>query len=647
MTSVNILLVDDRPENLMALEAVLSNPEYHLVKAGSGEEALKHLLREDFAVILLDVQMPGLDGFETAMLIKKREKSQEIPILFITALHQEEMHSKRGYEIGGVDYIFKPFDPNALRSKIAVFVNLYRKGAQIQKRAEEFLDAELRKRERRLAELEVETQARFELLAEAIPQIVFTAAGNGQIEYFNQRWYDFTGISPSSSHGLGWQSALHPEDVRRTQESWAEVARTSQPSFEIEHRFRNRKGDVHWHLTRASALRNSEGVTVKWFGTSTDIEEQKQTERELKRSQDRLQVAMDAAFMATWEWDHGSDKIVRSENFDRLFGLVQPLPKSDWADFRQRIHSEDREAVDAWMIEAYQQSASYSAEFRVLWPDDSQHWLAARGRARINEHNQVVGLAGAVIDIDILKKTESQLQNAVQAREEILAVVSHDLKNPLGAIQLNAQMAQRLSPTERVERLERHLERIVSSAERAIRLIHDLLDLAQIESGHLPILPETTDLAELVRRETEYLDPVAALKGLKLTALVPAAGLTVQCDPKRMLQVLSNLIGNAIKFTPPGGEIEVSVCEGPEEIRLVVRDTGPGIDRAHSLRLFDRYWQARQQKGSSPTTGTGLGLYIAKGIVEGHGGRIQVQSELGSGAVFEVLLPRRRQESVA
>ena len=132
---VHILIVDDRPENLMALEAVLTHSQCRIVKALSGEVALKCLLREEFALILLDVQMPGIDGFETAMLIKKREKHQEIPILFITASHKDELFSKRGYEVGGVDYIYKPFDSNSLRAKVAVFVSLYRKSKEADERA--------------------------------------------------------------------------------------------------------------------------------------------------------------------------------------------------------------------------------------------------------------------------------------------------------------------------------------------------------------------------------------------------------------------------------------------------------------------------------------------------------------------------------
>jgi len=132
----NILLVDDRAENLLALEAILSSLDQTLVRATSGEEALKALLADDFAVILLDVQMPGMDGFETASHIKRRERTRDIPIIFLTAINREPQHAFRGYSAGAVDYLAKPFDPWVLRAKVSVFVELYLKNRQLREQAE-------------------------------------------------------------------------------------------------------------------------------------------------------------------------------------------------------------------------------------------------------------------------------------------------------------------------------------------------------------------------------------------------------------------------------------------------------------------------------------------------------------------------------
>ncbi|CAN5773750.1 hybrid sensor histidine kinase/response regulator [soil metagenome] len=157
---VNILIVDDRPENLLALEAILEPLGENLVRAHSGEQALRELLVHDFAVILLDVQMPGMNGLETAQYIKAREKSKSIPILFLTAINKEESYVFKAYEVGAVDYLFKPFDPEILRSKVAVFVDLWRKQEQIQKQEERIRDSEKRELELQHRTTLLETEAR-------------------------------------------------------------------------------------------------------------------------------------------------------------------------------------------------------------------------------------------------------------------------------------------------------------------------------------------------------------------------------------------------------------------------------------------------------------------------------------------------------
>ena len=179
-----ILLVDDRPENLLALEAILEPLGQELLYAHSGEDALRRLLHEDAAVILLDVQMPILDGFETAALIKQRERTRHIPIIFVTAISKDDEHVFRGYETGAVDYVFKPFNPDILRSKVAVFIELNEKTEQLQRQTELLKDQEL-------AEVRRESEERYRFLAEAQPDQIWTALPNGALDYVNQRALDY------------------------------------------------------------------------------------------------------------------------------------------------------------------------------------------------------------------------------------------------------------------------------------------------------------------------------------------------------------------------------------------------------------------------------------------------------------------------
>jgi len=214
--------------------------------------------------------MPGLDGFDTAELIKRRDRSKAIPIIFLTAISKDERHVFRGYSTGAVDYLFKPFDPQVLRSKVAVFVELNRKTAEL-KRQGELL------RERDVAQERRVSEDRYRQLADAMPQIVWAADRNGRATYYNRRWYEYTGQSVEDADESGWRLAVHPEDLP------AAVARrdatlASGEVFETEYRFRAADGTYRWHLGRAVPIRGASGEIDFWIGTATDIHDHKRTQ---------------------------------------------------------------------------------------------------------------------------------------------------------------------------------------------------------------------------------------------------------------------------------------------------------------------------------------------------------------------------------
>jgi PAS domain S-box-containing protein len=266
----NILLVDDRPENLLALEAILEPLDQNLLYAHSGEEALRQLLQHEIAVILLDVQMPVLDGFETAMLIKQRERTKHIPIIFVTAISKDDDQVFRGYSAGAVDYVFKPFSPDVLRSKVAVFIELHEKTEQLRQQAELL-------KEQELAELRRESEERYRFLAEAQPDQIWTAMPNGELDYVNQRVLDYFDTSFSERVAQGWAGVIHPDDLPHTLQRWEQALDTGSP-YENELRLRRADDSYRWHLTRAVPMRDRRGEIVKWFGSNTDIDDRKSAE---------------------------------------------------------------------------------------------------------------------------------------------------------------------------------------------------------------------------------------------------------------------------------------------------------------------------------------------------------------------------------
>ncbi len=235
-------------------------------------------------------------------------------------------------------------------------------------------------------------------------------------------------------------------------------------------------------------------------------------------------------------------------------------------------------------------------------------------------------------------------RRATRAREDLLAIVSHDLKNPLGVVQLASALLLRGRPgAPRDESVHKQAGRIQAAAERMSRLISDLLDWGRIEAGGLPLEPSVLGAGVLVSEALESVRPLAEERRLQVVAELPEESLRVHCDRTRVLQVLGNLLGNALKFTPEGGRLTVGARPRGHEVCFQVEDTGQGIPPEQLAYVFDRYWQAKD----ATSRGTGLGLAIAKGIVEAHGGRIWAESRLGLGSTFRFTLPAAEAQPLA
>jgi PAS domain S-box-containing protein len=235
----------------------------------------------------------------------------------------------------------------------------------------------------------------------------------------------------------------------------------------------------------------------------------------------------------------------------------------------------------------------------------------------------------------------TEAQAAVRAREDVLAFVSHDLKNPLTSIVMNATLLKRATPEgEAGDKLRKHSEMIVRAADRMNRLVHDLLDWASLRAGRLTVTPKDVEVAGLLQESASLLQSVAAMKEQTLTVETPA-DLIIAADRDRLLRVLSNLVGNALKYTPDRGTIVMRATMDGNDVVISVSDTGPGIKPDELPQVFDRYFRAKQ----AGAEGTGLGLAIAKGIVEAHGGRIWVESKVGRGSTFSFSIPRKVESS--
>lgn len=276
---VNILMVDDRPENLVALEVILDDPTYNLVRANSGEEALRHLLKMDFALILLDIFMPGMDGYEVASIIKGRERTRYVPIIFLTAMAKDINNIYQAYSVGAVDYIQKPIDPNVVRAKVRVFAELYQK-------TELLRQIELREKERQIKEVKKAGESRYQELVEGINHgIVWSAdADMSCFTYVSPRAVEILGYPQEQwfNERFFWEHHLYPEDRKRAM-CVLKKARVER-EVSLEHRFLTSDGSVVWFHTGIKFAFRTEGHGCEMRGLSVDITSLKRTEKALREA---------------------------------------------------------------------------------------------------------------------------------------------------------------------------------------------------------------------------------------------------------------------------------------------------------------------------------------------------------------------------
>jgi PAS domain S-box-containing protein len=619
----SILIVDDHPANLLALEGILEPLGQKIIRAASGEEALRRLLGQDFAVILMDVQMPGLDGLQTAALIKARERSRHTPIIFLTAINKDSSYVFKGYAQGAVDYLVKPFDPDILRSKVTVFVELWKRGEQLAQK-----DAQLREKE--LEEAARASEYRYQSLTNAMPLLLWAADASGKPYLRNRAYWEYTGLTRDGHDEAAALSVIHPEDQPRLLEERERSLRDG-TILRMEYRIRGASsGEFRWHLVVVVPERDARGTITGWIGTATDIHELKHTQNALAEFKTTLDATRDAVLIvdpATLELQYANEGAARQLGTDRasLVGtsLLDAEPDLDEERLRAMLRPLIEGEVDTYTYQTHHRRMNGTlVPVEVLL----QHISIDGARNR---------LVAVVRDVTERVRIETELRLANAAKDDFLAAASHELRTPLAAAKAQAQLALRKLKDEVDSAPKRSLTVISTQIDRMAKLVENLLDISRIEAGRLSLEITTFDLAASVRDLAERMQTLTTLHRIEVTATSPAL---VSADRDRIEQVLNNLLSNAIRYSPKGGRIDVALVNADDYVELSVRDEGVGIPHEALMLIFERFGRAHGSKYG----GLGLGLTISQGIVEQHGGSIRVESagELGLGTTFTVRLPR-------
>ena len=298
---VNILMVDDQPGKLLSYEAILSELGENLIQATSAKEALEKLLKTDVAVVLMDVSMPEIDGFELAEIIRQHPRFQKTAIIFVSAVHLTDFDRLKGYRHGAADYLSVPIVPEVLRAKVTVFAELHRKNRLLER-----LNTELEQRvvertqelERKAVALErlncdlAERNQELDAIVHTAPDIIFSRRSDGMRDYISSRFYEYTGAEPGSAVGLGWLEYMHADDREPSLKQWLSCVQSGEP-YETEYRLRGADGIYRWFRARAVPLRDTRGTILKWYGTCSDIHDSKLLEKSIRDSAIELERMVD------------------------------------------------------------------------------------------------------------------------------------------------------------------------------------------------------------------------------------------------------------------------------------------------------------------------------------------------------------------
>lgn len=479
----------------------------------------------------------------------------------------------------------------------------------------------------------VESNHRIRQLANTIPQLAWMADQNGEVHWFNDRWFDYTGCEEAEMLGWGWGSVHHPEVLPQVVQEWKASIEHGK-AFEMTFPLKGKDGQFRPFYTLAEPVKNLDGDVVQWFGTCTDVSALQRVQEDLTKAQHWLQEGLDTGNMVAWEWDFGSDEVRYSDNVNAVLGYG--AGKSAAASLT--VHEEDRTAYQDAIDAAVGTRGALDHVSRRVRPDNDRIiWVRSKGNVLLRESGEPHGIRGILIDVTEQILRERALEEANSRKDEFLAMLAHELRNPLAPISTAAQLLL-LSGAD-AQRVRSSSEIIVRQVGHMTRLIDDLLDVSRVTRGLVELEFEPIAIKDIVDNAVEQARPLIESRRHGLTLHVDAARATVRGDRVRLCQVVVNLLNNAAKYTPQGGMIDLRIMVEADEVRIEIEDNGIGINSELLPHVFKLFTQATRTPDRTQG-GLGLGLALVDSLVRMHGGHVQAFSEgVGKGSRFLVLLP--------
>ncbi len=497
-----------------------------------------------------------------------------------------------------------------------------------------------------------ESEERFRELAETVDDIFWTLSADGELTYMGPGFEQITGIPVDAS--LDWDGvmAVIPPDDAPAVEAWLRGLMAGEQDHDIlEHRAIAADGEARWATSEGYAVRDEEGRVERVIGMTRDVHDLVTTRQRLEASEQAFQSLAENIEENFWLVDaDGETVLYNSPGFAEIFGVAwEDLEDpQDWFDL---IHPEDREEVVHHFIQLFADAEPGEITYRVVRPDGEVRWVQSLIRPDTGDDGTTQRFAGITRDITqereaeahreeaLLRQAEAEhYQEVAEFKSHFLNTAAHELSTPLTPLKFQVEALRSGMMGDLSSQQVDAIGIIDRSVDRFSRLTRDLLDAARLQAGQLSLQRREIDLSDLIREVAGPFQEVADQAGVELT-VEPNGPLRCNADPDRLGQVLTNLVDNAIKFTPEGGTVTVQAVANGQGPVLRVLDTGIGMDRDQMAKLFEPFTQVHDPDATKQR-GTGLGLYISKGIVEQHGGSLDVASPgKTQGTTFTVQLP--------
>jgi PAS domain S-box-containing protein len=477
-----------------------------------------------------------------------------------------------------------------------------------------------------------ESEARLRAISEASPLGLFVVDAKGNCIFSNANFYKLAGLAPDQLIGTGWSQALHPEDRERVIDAWNAAARGHAP-FKSEHRYEHADRTVIWSRLHAAPILDGSHL-LGYVQVVEDVTTERLAEAALRRSRERLELALEGSGDALLDWDVATGEIYVSEQWGRIIGGPAAQAVTTIEQLRALVHSDDLEALDSAVEETLSGARPFlRIEYRTRTPSGNWKWIETHARVvERAEDGLPLRVTGTSSDITDRKDVERR-------QAEFVTTVSHELRTPLtsilGALDVVLDEHAAAIPPE----ARRFLDIAYRNAARLSGLVDSILDLERVEKGLHGFRHAAVGVHEFLERAIELNSGYALKYGIKLVLENAPREVYMWIDADRLLQVITNLLSNAAKFSPPGESVMVAVETSESHVRILVKDRGPGIAPEFRNRIFQRFAQA-DSLDQRRRSGSGLGLSISKALIERMAGEIGFESQPGSGAVFFVTVPR-------